>query len=253
MKKKTSKKRAALVSVKVDAGLKKRWDALSRIVERARHAGAADWDALWEAVGAIVEHEPPLYELGGYTNAADYFQRALGENARNASRYIRVAKLASPSEEERYGITRLDAGLAFIEAKLGAAPLHPPLPVAFDKLRIPLADGSSVWFKDARIEDIAAATRRLTGKPIAATSSAERALVETFAKHPSFKGVRVRVRNGLATLTGVPVAALDVFGTLLHVTKWPTTASTHGLTAPPARRSAPGRSASSRRSARATP
>jgi hypothetical protein len=52
------------------------------------------------------------------------------------------------------------------------------------------------------------------------SSHAEHALAETFAKHPSFKGVRVRVRNGLATLIGVPVAALDVLGTLLHRTKW---------------------------------
>jgi hypothetical protein len=33
--------------------------------------------------------------------------------------------------------------------------------------------------------------------------------------------VRVRVRNGLATLVGVPVAALDVLGTLLQRTSWP--------------------------------
>jgi hypothetical protein len=211
----------ALATVKVDAGLKKRWDSLSAIVERARHEGAMDWDALWEAVGAIVEHEPPLYELGGYKNAADYFQRALGENSRNASRYIRVARFASPSEEERYGVTKLDAGLSFIEAKLGSELHHPPLPIAFDKLRIPLADGRSVSFKDARIEDIAAATRALSRKPAAPTSSAERALTEAFAKHPSFKTVRVRVRNGLATIMGVPVAALDVFGSILHETKWP--------------------------------
>ncbi len=222
--KKSATKSPALAVVKVDAGLKKKWDSLSKVVDRARHAGAVDWDVLWEAVGVIVEHEPPLYELGGYKNAADYFQRALGENARNASRYIRVAKLASPTEEETYGVTKLDAGLSFIEAKLGFEPKHPPLPIAFNKLRIPLAGGDSVAFKHARIEDVVAATRALSKLPAAPTSSAERALMETFAKHPSFKGVRVRVRNGLATIFGVPVAALDVFGTLLHRTKWPTKA-----------------------------
>ena len=236
MKTTTAKKKAgarrpaspALATVKVDAGLKKRWDSLSAIVERARHAGAVDWDALWEAVGAIVEHEPPLYSVGGYKNAADYFQRALGENERNASRYIRVAKLASPAEEENYGVTKLDAGLSFIEAKLDGELRHPPLPIAFDKLRIPVAAGRSVSFKDARIEEITAATRALSRKPVAPTSSAERALAETFAKHPSFKGVRVRVRNGLATIVGVPVAALDVFATVLHRTKWPVALKAEG-------------------------
>jgi len=216
----TAKAGKGLVTVKVDAGLKKRWDALSKIVARAKHEGAADWDALWEAVGAIVEHDPPLYEIGGYKNAADYFQRALGENARNASRYIRVARLASPKEEETYGITKLDAGLSFIEAKIGDMPAHPPLPIAFDRLRVPVAGGRTVPFAEARLEDLASATRALSKKPPTPSSHAERALLETFAKHPSFKNVRVRVRNGLASLHGIPIAALEVLGTLLHRTKW---------------------------------
>ena len=169
-----------------------------------------------------------MYELGGYKNAADYFQRALGENARNASRYIRVARLASPAEEELYGVTKLDAGLSFIEAKIGDVPAHPPLPIAFDKLRVPVAGGGWVPFKDARLEDLAAATRALSKRPPTPSSHAERALAETFAKHPSFKGVRVRVRNGLASLVGIPIAALEVLGTLLHRTKW----SAHEAPAP---------------------
>jgi hypothetical protein len=221
---KKTKKSPALAAVKVDPALKKRWDALCRIVDHARHEGALDWDVLWEAVGKIVEHEPPLYELGGYKNAADYFRRALGESDRVASRYIRVAKLASPAEEELYGVAKLDAGLSLIEAKLGADLSHPPLPIAFDKLRIPRAGGGSVSFKDARVEEVVAAARALSKKPRPPTSSAERALAETFAKHTAYQGVRVRVRNGLATLSGVPVGALDVFGTLLHRTKWPATA-----------------------------
>ena len=43
------------VKVKVDAGLKKRYDALD-----AKKRGSSAFDALWEAVGAILEHDPPL-------------------------------------------------------------------------------------------------------------------------------------------------------------------------------------------------
>ena len=212
----TKKHAAALATVKVDPALKKKWDQLSAIVEHAKRKEAFDWDALWEAVGHVIEHEPPLYTVGGYKNAKDYYRRALGESVRTASRNIRVAKFASPTDESVHGVAKLDAGLAYIEAKLGAPLHHPPLPVAFDKMRIALADGRKVAFANARVEDIVAATRKLTNKGANRTSSAERALLATFSKHPAFKTVRVRVRNGLATLVGVPVASLEVLGTLLH-------------------------------------
>jgi hypothetical protein len=62
---------------------------------------------------------------------------------------------------------------------------HPPLPIAFDKLRIPLARGRSAAFKDARIEDITAATRALTKTPAPPTSSAERASAPRANARPS--------------------------------------------------------------------
>ena len=212
-------------AVKVDPALKKKWLELSHVVEQAKRKEAFDWDALWEAVGHVVEHEPPLYTVGSFKNAKDYYQRALGESVRSASRNIRVAKFASPNEEAAHGVAKLDAALAFIEAKVGAPLAHPPLPIAFEKLRFATPGGKHIAFSEARVTDIVAATRALTKKTAAPTSSAERALSHTFAKHPAFKTVRVRVRNGLATLTGIPIASLEILGTLLHRTKWPTASS----------------------------
>jgi hypothetical protein len=203
------------VPVKVDATLKRRFDALSTQVRAAKSRGASAFDALWEAVGEIVEHDPPLYVVAGYGSAPEYFREELGETARNAWRFIRVAKLASPREETKYGTTKLDAALSYLEAKVGAPIAHPPLPVAFERLRIPVKsdkDGrKTVPLAEARVEDVVAATRALSKKERAPTSSAEAALREAMARHVGLRDVGVRVRNGLATFTGVPIGAIDVF------------------------------------------
>lgn len=205
------------IRVPVDATLKKRWDELKKVIDSAKSRGASDWDALWEAAAAIVEHEPPLFVVGGYKNDREFFDEVLGEKARNAYRNIRVAKFASPREETRYGVAKLDAALAYIEAKIGAPLVEPPLPIAFDRLRI---GKRRLTLENARREDVEAATRELTKKHAEPTSSAERAAREAFAKHPALKDVRVRVRNGLVTFTSVPAGGMEAFRATLAKVSW---------------------------------
>ena len=75
---------------------------------------------------------------------------------------------------------------------------------------------------DARVEDIAAATRGLTKKGNAPANDAERALKDALGTHPALKTVRVRVRNGLSNWIGVPVSSLGVFATVIRSAKWAT-------------------------------
>jgi len=200
------------VSVKVDEDLKKAWDRLSEEIKQHHRAGASAFDALWEAVAKIVEHDPPLYVVGGYKNAAEYFEQVLGEKERNAYRFIRVAKFASPRDEQRWGTTKLDAALSFVEAKLGAPLVDPPLPVALDRIRIPASDSKTHSLDEATVEEIEAATRALSGgKRKAPRSEAEAALQRAVAAVDSLARVRVHVRSGLITFTGVPVAAIGRF------------------------------------------
>lgn len=208
------------VSVKIDASLKRRYDGLATIIRASKKRGASAFDALWEAVGEILEHEPPLYVVAGYRDAAEFFREELGETRRNGFRFVRVAKFASPREEEKYGTTKLDAALSYLEAKLGAPLAHPPLPIAFDRLRIPVASGTkgakrTESLAAARVEDVVAATRALRKKERAPTSSFERLAKATIAEHPSLADVRVRVRGGLLSVTNVPVASLDAFRDLV--------------------------------------
>ncbi len=210
--------------VKVDATLKKRYDALHHQLLSAKRKGASAFDELWETVGAIVEHEPPLYVLGGYKNDDEFFLAELGEPARNAYRFIRVAKFASPREEELYTVTKLDAALGYIEAKLGTPLAHPPLPIAFDRLKIPaVRDGKPVQLSlaDARVEDVTAATQRLTKPSKKPRDHVEHALHAALTAAPGFKDMRVHVRRGLVSFTAVPLASLAKFAQLLAKLRLP--------------------------------
>lgn len=204
---------ASEVSVKVDASLKKTWDQLSRRVEEAAKSGASAFDELWETVGAIVTHDPPLYVVGGYKNAAAFFADRLKTDVRTAQRNMRVAKFASPTEEATYGVTNLDLALAYLEAKTG--PTKGSIPVDFAKLKIPVVTESgtkSVPFAQATGAQIQAATRALQKKNGKTPRSQVQAAIEKkLAAVAPLKAITVHEANGYVTFQRVPVAALTRF------------------------------------------
>lgn len=212
------------VRVPVDATLKRRFDALQAVILAAKARGASAFDELWEAVAEVIDHDPPLYFVGAFKDAPEYFREVLGENQRNARRYMRVARYASPKDEQRYGVTKLDAALAFIEAKLGAPLAAPPLPVALDRLRIPIVEGKTkrtVRLDQATEEQVRAAVRALTKGPPGPKSAAQSALSTSLGRVKSLAEVRVRVKSGRATFTNVPLAALDQFARAVVQAKLP--------------------------------
>src|SRR5207244_157382 len=126
-----------------------------------------------------------------------FFLQELGEKARNAYRFVRVAKFASPREEELYTVTKLDAALGYVEAKLGAPLAHPPLPIAFDRLKIPaVRDGKPVQLSllDAHVEDVIAATQQLTKPSKKPRDHVEGAIHAALTALPGFKDLRVHVQ-----------------------------------------------------------
>ncbi len=206
------------IAVKVDARLKALYDALVEEIELVSRQDALQWDKRWEAAGKIVDHDPPLYVLGGFANDDEFFRAVMHEEPRNARRYVRVAKFASPLEESTYGITKLDAALGLVEAKLGAPLAHPPLPVAFERLRVPTR-GGSVRLEAATVADLTAATagvRRGSGE--ARPTPARAALETALARVSSLSDVVVREAAGRVSFTNVPLAAFERFvGTLGRV------------------------------------
>ncbi len=206
-----SKPSARDVKVSVDPSLKAAWDAIGKRLDAAEHAGAAAFDELWEAAASAVEHDPPLYVFGGYKTAPEFFKERLHSDERTAQRNMRVARYASPAEEELYGTTNIDAAIGWLEAKHGA--LGGRLPVAFDKLKIPV-EGKPTAFEEMTAAQINAATRALRGGK-APAHRARSAFEAALAKHDAFEETRVNESAGRVTFTRVPIGSIALFAKVI--------------------------------------
>jgi hypothetical protein len=215
----------AHVELTVDRALKQRWEKALATVKASKQRGASAFDQLWETVGEVVEHDPPLYLAGGFSTARGFFAAHFDETERTAYRNIRVAKYASPAEEARYGVAKLDLVLSFIEAKLGA-PAKGRLPVDFANVKIPVrrnGEDRKVGIEVATAQEIAAATRNLTRaarKTPAKVSPMVAALTKALSKG-ALRAVTVRFSNGKLSLGGIDPAALPALVQALSGLKLP--------------------------------
>jgi hypothetical protein len=204
------------ISVPVDPSLKKAWDAESKKLEAYSSQGARSFDHLWETVARIVEHEPPLYVVGGYKNAKAFFLAVLHESERNARRNVRVAKHATPAEEQTYGVHLLDAAIGYVEASQGK-PIAKGQRIDFGALHIPVGTGKSankLPLAKATIPDVTRATAALLaskGKGRKKVVEVEMALTAALGKHASLASVVVHEHDGLVDFRNVPIAALAAF------------------------------------------
>jgi hypothetical protein len=146
------------LTLQPDPKAKRQWQRALAKLEAARSEGAETFDDFWETVLEIDEANPPLWQAGGFTTRAQFLAAHVKESERTALRFMRVAKFASPQEESRYGISKLDAALAWLEAKSNK-PLG-RLPIDFPRLRVP-TEGRTIPFAEATVKDLQAATRQL--------------------------------------------------------------------------------------------
>ena len=212
---------AADVTVKVDAKLAALYERSLGAIGAATARGMSAFDERWEAADAILSHDPPLYVVGGFKDAREFFREVMHEEPRTAFRWVRVARYASPREEERFGPTLLDAAISYMEAKLG--PVEDSLPVAFDRLKLPVVRGGTerkVPLADCTVLEVVAATRKLRKPKATGRNRAADAFVQSLGKVGSLAGVQVRERGGLVTFANVPVAAMDRFVAALRSTEW---------------------------------
>lgn len=207
------------VEVKIDAKLKKQWEAAASVLRDARRRGMSAFDELWETVAEVAEHEPPLYLAAGCATFKDFLERYVQEDERTARRNMRVARFASPDEEERYGVSKIDAALGYLEAKTGDE-LVGRLPVAFDKLKIPTNDDGGrkqVAFADATVQQLAAATRVLRNGKTAGRAN-EPPLVKAVRRLldlDGLRGVSVKLAGGKLALGGIDPSVVAALGRAL--------------------------------------
>lgn len=209
------------VKVPVDRKLKAKWDKLSAAIDRALAEGSASFDSLWESVGDVIDHDPPLYVLGGYASAAEYLEQHLHQQPRTAFRWIRVARYATPSDETRYGTSVLDAVLGYLEASSG--PLKRALPIDFSRLKIPAErDGKTVKLpvEALTLTEINAATKALAPTPgRSRASAAHKVLRSALATSKKLSAVQVQEQDGTASFRHVPMSAIREFGKALSKIK----------------------------------
>ncbi|MCC6559239.1 MAG: hypothetical protein IT372_40450 [Polyangiaceae bacterium] len=136
-----------------------------------------------------------------------------------------MAKYASPAEEARYGVSKLDAAITYVEAKQGA-PAKGRVPVAFNDLKISIdRDGKTVrlGLDDASVKEIAEATRRLLRaeqKTPAKASPVVTAITRELGKG-LLAGITVRLAGGRLALGAIPVEALGDLAKALGRVKLP--------------------------------
>ena len=204
----------------VDKALKKRYqDALSRY-RAATTAETARWDERFEALAQIIDSDPPYYLAGGYATTREFLKaEAPNETERGVSMGIRVAVHFDAADEQRYGITNLDALLGYLEAeaggKLGRAKIHPER----QTIRIKQGKGTkAISFAQATRAQIQAATRLALGKSGGSKAKLP-AVVATLKKALGAAGlgnIAVSMRGGEVTLSGI---ATESFAALAKVLK----------------------------------
>src|SRR5437879_4223257 len=95
--------------VVVDRAMKVAWEIQLARLKQAKQEETSGWDELYEAFGAILKSEPPLYLAGGFRSARDFLRHELpGEHERTIYSHIRVAESFDPEDEARYGISKLE-------------------------------------------------------------------------------------------------------------------------------------------------
>lgn len=201
-KKRSSKKKRArtppnVALVKVDRALKRKWASLMKIVARSAREDAEAFDARYEAIGEIIDGEPPAYLAGGFATEKDFF-RSIEEDERTGRAWVRVARFASPKEIERFKRTKLDEMLTYLEAKMGGPPKG-RVPVDFDKLRFRVErDGEDVTVSadDVSVRELKSLTRELTRGTRTPGRSKAVIAVEKALKAAKVKDFTVRKSGG---------------------------------------------------------
>jgi hypothetical protein len=133
---------------------------------------------------------------------------------------MRIAKYASPAEETRYGLSKLDAALDLLQARTGGPP-KARVPVDFTKLRIPLippprGGARTIAFAEATVAQIQAATRAITraSAPRLKRSQVEKAILDALKATP-LSAATVRFANGHITIGNIPEAEVGRLGKAL--------------------------------------
>src|SRR5687767_11771137 len=85
------RQRKGQTGVVVDAALKARWNEAIARYRAARDEEVEGWDERYEALGEIIDSEPPYYLAGGYKTAREFLKKEVpDQDERSVRAYVRV-------------------------------------------------------------------------------------------------------------------------------------------------------------------
>jgi len=213
------------VKLEVDQRLKARWLKELRRFQENRAREHLGWDETYEALGEILDSNPPLYLAGGFKTARAFLAAHLpGTKEQTARDYVRVARSFDPADEQQHGVSKLVLLLDYLEA-LGGAPLV-PAKLDPDRAQIKLGPGQNaavVRFPEIDYQTLRAVVRAAKGrggKPRRTDPPLVKALRAALT-HARLGQVGIRLRAAKVDLTGIPEAELATAGRVLLATKLP--------------------------------
>ena len=201
------------VVVKVDANLKRLYQAAVHLLASATAAGAIAWHRKYETVADIIEHKPPLYLAGGFSTDAAFCTAILDESQQSVIRSIKVAKLASAGDVAKFSPTKLSYAIAYVEAK-NKAPIEGRGAIDFDTLKIQYKHGNKTVTKSLLTitrPELLEAIGQVSGhaKPVKQSPVAKAAVA--VVKEAAVEGVQATVTKTQIVLR-VPFEGLAAIG-----------------------------------------
>jgi hypothetical protein len=217
------------VSVAPPAKARAEYDALLREMALAERDELRGWDRKWEAVATVLSKKYFLFDESAST-AAEWVKKHAREEYRTGARYARVATLASPEEEQKFTVTKIDIAYSIAEARERAAakkkgvewtPTVPTKKLALDKLRYTVVrDGAKVSLglaevSVAELRALQGGESRAEGAPTARVSKSARVVIGAISAERSLREVTVKERDNQLTIDNVRVDQLNALGRVL--------------------------------------
>lgn len=206
----------------IDRALDRAWKHALNALEAARSGEADQWDAKWEAVDAILSHDPPLYLAAGLKTEKAFRERYLPGVAQSTMRDNAVVARHFDADAERtYGTATLALLIRYLSAQNGGE--LPAVKIDPAKTKVRVRKGRAVEevpFPKVGFDGMRRAVRGTT--PKRSTDTPVVAAVRKVLRAKSLSEIAVRERNGRVDLMGVEVSALPALGAALARVKPPT-------------------------------
>lgn len=205
------------------------YESLLREITTAERDELRGWDRKWEAVATVLAKRYYLFDDEANT-APLWMKKHAHEEYRTGFRNARVATLASPDEEQKYTVTKIDLAYSIDEARQRAAAKakgvewsapERPRKLDLSKLRYAVErDGARVSLgldevSVAELRALQSSESRSEGAPRARISKSAKAVLRALSARKALSNVTIRERDNELTIDHVRADQLHDLGRTL--------------------------------------